>query len=47
MPPEEVAYTYLTGRSPYRSSRGNEYILVGYHFDGNTILAEPIKNRQA
>ena len=28
-------------------SSGNEYILVGYHFDANAILAEPIKNRQA
>ena len=26
---------------------GGEYILVGYHYDGNTILAEPLKNRTA
>ena len=47
LPPKNTAYTDLTGRFPYRSSSGNEYILVGYHFDGNVILGEPIKNRQA
>ena len=41
------AYTDLTGRFPYRSSRGSEYILVGYNYDGNYILAEVIKNREA
>ena len=41
------AYSDLTGRFPHRSSRGNEYLLVGYHFDANAILATPIKNRQA
>ena len=43
LPPKNMAYTDLTGRFPYRSSSGNEYILVGYHFDGNVILGEPIK----
>ena len=47
LPPKNIAYTDLTGRFPYRSSRGNEYIMVGYHFDANAIVAEPIKNRQA
>ena len=37
----------LTGRFPYKSSRGNEYILIGYHFDSNAILGIPLKNRQA
>ena len=37
----------MTGRSPQRSSRGNEYILVGYHYDGNAILAQPTKDRSA
>ena len=45
--PTNKAYTDLTGRFPYRSSRGNEYILVGYHFDGNAILAVALKNRTA
>ena len=42
-----IGYTDLTGRFPFRSSRGNEYILIGYHHDVNAILAEPLKNRQA
>ena len=25
----------LTGRFPKKSSRGNECVLVGYHYDGN------------
>ena len=37
----------LTGRFPHCSSRGNEYILIAYHYDSNTILGIPIKNRQA
>ena len=45
---EEIstAYIDLTGRFPKKSLRGNEYILVGYHYDGNCILGEPIKDRQ-
>ena len=42
-----LAYIDLTGRFPYRSARGNEYILVGYHYDANAILATALKNRQA
>ena len=41
------AYTDLTGRFPVQSSRGNNYILICYSYDGNTILAEPLKNRSA
>ena len=37
----------LTGHFPYKSSGGNEYILVLYHMDSNAILGTPIKNRQA
>ena len=40
-----MEYTDLTWRLPNRSSRGNKYTLVGYHYDGNAILAEPLKNR--
>ena len=43
----DLGFTDLTGRFPYRSSRGNEYILVAYNYDGNCILAEAIKNREA
>ena len=46
---EEIstAYQDLTGRFPQRSSRGNEYILIGYHYDANCILGIPVKNRTA
>lgn len=46
-PTTDKAFMDLTGRFPYKSSRGNEYILIGYHFDSNAILGVPIKNRQA
>ena len=42
-----MTYIDLTGRFPYRSAKGNEYLFVAYHFDGNAILAEPIKNRES
>ena len=45
--PSGLSYIDLTGRFPYRSAQGNEYILVAYHNDVNTILAQPLKNRQA
>ena len=45
--PSGLAYIDLTGRFPYRSARGNEYIMVGYHYDANAILATALKNRQA
>jgi len=44
---QDKAFMDLTGRFPIRSSRGNEYILIAYHYDSNAILGEPIKNRQA
>ena len=28
-----------------QSDRGNNYILVAYHYDANNILATPLKNR--
>ena len=42
-----TAYTDLTGRFPMKSSQGNEYILVAYHYDANYIHGIPIKNRKA
>ena len=45
--PKETTYADLTGRFPYASARGNEYIFVMYDFDSNLIQGEPIKNRQA
>ena len=41
------AFMDLTGRIPYKSSRGNEYILIAYHVDSNAIIGTPVKNRQA
>ena len=38
-------YTYQTGSFPITSSRVNKYILFAYHFDSNTIHAEPLKTR--
>ena len=38
-------YTDQTGRFPVTSSKGNTYIFVAYHFDSNTIPAEPLKTR--
>ena len=37
----------LTGRFPYKSSSGNEYIYVMYDYDSNAIFDIPIKNLQA
>ena len=42
-----VTYTDQTGWFPYRSSRGNEHLMVTYHYDANIILIQPIQNRQA
>ena len=44
---ETKTYTDLTGRFPHQSSRGNNYICVVYNYNGNTILAHPMKNREA
>ena len=38
------AYTDLTGRFPVQSSRGNNYILVAYHYDANAICGQALKN---
>ena len=38
-------YTDQTGRFPVTSSKGNKYILVEYHYEPNTIHAEPLKTR--
>ena len=38
-------YSNQTGRFPYVSSRGNQYILVMYDQDYNAIVVEPLKRR--
>ena len=45
--PKEKAYADLTGKFPYKSSRGNQYIMVMYDYDANTIDVEPVKSRVA
>ena len=45
--PKLTTYTDLTGRFPYKSTRGNEYIFVMYDYDSNAITATPLKNRRA
>ena len=37
----------LTGKFPTISSKGNQYILVIYDYDSNSILPTPLKNRNA
>jgi hypothetical protein len=41
----EEIHTNQTGASPHTSQRGNRYIMVAVHLDGNYIFAEPMKNR--
>ena len=36
-------YTNQTGKFPVTSRKFNAYILVAYHYDSNTIHAEPLK----
>ena len=45
----KLATTYmdLTGKFPYQSSHGNNYVLVPYNYDGNAILVEPMPDREA
>ena len=41
-----TGYIDLVGRFLKRSSCGNEYTLVGYHYDCNYIHYIPVKNRK-
>ena len=43
---KELGFMDLTGKFPRKSSRGNEYLLIGYNYDANHIRAIPIKNRK-
>jgi hypothetical protein len=42
---KNTAYHDLTGRFPHGSSRGNEYLLIVYDYDSNTILQCALKNK--
>ena len=46
MAKEATPYTDLTSRFPYQSSRGNNYVFVAYNYNGNTVLVEPMPNRE-
>ena len=41
------AYTDLIGRFPCKSSSGNEYVLVAYHYNSNCIIARALKIRKS
>ena len=40
---EDKNYMDLTGRFPYQSSRGNNYVYLSYHYDANAILLQMLK----
>jgi hypothetical protein len=42
---KNTAYHDLTGRFPHRSSRGNEYLLIVYDYDSNSILHFALRNK--
>jgi len=46
MEKKSKGYMNLTGRFPKQLSWGNEYILIAYHFDGNYIHGDLVKNRK-
>ena len=39
-------YTDDTGRFPVISRKGNQYIMLAYHYDDNAIMAVPFKSRK-
>ena len=47
MSPTGLGYTDPTGRFPYKSSRGAEYIFLAYIYDANAILITTMKDRTA
>ena len=42
--PTEKIYSDITGKLPVQSEKGNNYILVAYHYDANNISTTPLKN---
>ena len=38
-----TAYTDHTGRFPCKSSSGNEYVIIPYHYDANLVMGRAIK----
>jgi hypothetical protein len=45
--PKRRAYHDLTGRLPHQSSQGNEYLLIVYDYDSNSILSCALKDKSA
>ena len=43
---KSMGYMDLTGRFFHFSASGHEYLLVGYNYDTNLILVEPLKNNK-
>ena len=41
----QKAYSDLTGRFSYSSSRGNQYFLVVYDYDSNAMVVKVLKSR--
>ena len=46
-PEKNMTYSDQTGRFPYQSSRGTQYIYIVYDYDANAILHAPLKSRKA
>lgn len=44
---KDLAAGDLTGRFSYRSSRGNQYVMIMYNWDSNLIWGLPLKKRTA
>ena len=44
--PTEMFYSDLTGKFPVQSDRGNNYILVTYHYDANNISLHDSRTEQ-
>ena len=43
--PIDKIYSDPPVQFPTKSSKGNQYIFVLYHYDSNEILTEPMKDR--
>ena len=41
-----TGYMDLSGRFQKKSSRGNEYLMVGHNYDANYIMGVPLRNRK-
>ena len=45
--PKDIVSTDQTGRLPRASTSGNNYLLIAYDYDSNSILLRPYKNKTA